>query len=237
MKGRKWLALPLAVTLAVSMTACGGQETVENAKVYGEGVDSAFETKNMQLETCIMAVGEEEVSLNEILFYVYQLKVSYDGSMTSQVWNYTYKDQETIGDYSKEELVKEIAQIKIICQEAENQGYSLTEEEANEAIVEADSFVGELPEDAKEYHLTKKLVEKIYKEHALAKKMYDVVGGTIDTKVSDEEVADAENPDAEKERILADREQKAFEEAYKQWKSQYKIVVSETLLDEIQMDR
>lgn len=237
MKRRKWFALPLAAVLALNLTACGGQETVENAKMYGEGADSAFETKDMQLETCIMAVGEEEVSLNEMLFYVYQLKASYDGSMTSEVWNYNYKDGENIGDYSKEELIKEIAQIKVICQEAKNQGYALTEEEANGATVEADTFVKELPEDAKEYHLTKKLVEKIYKEHALAKKMYDVVGGTIDTKVSDEEVADAKDPDAEKERILAEREKKAFEDAYKEWKSSYEIIVSETLLDEIKMDR
>ncbi len=236
MKRKKWLALPLVAVLILGITACGGQQTVENAKMYGEGADSVFETKDMQLETCVMAVGEDEVSLNEILFYVYQLKSSYDGSMTSQVWKYEYKDGETIGDYSKEELVKEIAQIKIICQEAENQGYSLTEEETNEAVVEADVFVEELPKGAKEYHLTKKLVEKIYKEHALAKKMYDVVGGTIDTKVSDEEVADAQDPDAEKERILVEREQEAFEESYKQWKNKYEIVVSETLLDQIQMD-
>lgn len=237
MKKRKWLALSLAAVLTFSITGCGGQQTVENPEMYGEGVDSAFETENMQLETCVMAVGEDEVSLNEMLFYVYQLKASYDGSMTSQVWKYEYKDGETIGDYSKEELVKEIAQIKIICQEANNQGYALTEEETNEAVVDANAFVGELPDDAKEYHLTKKLVEKIYKEHALAKKMYDVVGGTINTKVSDEEVADAEDPDAEKERILEERERTAFEESYKEWKSKYEIVVSETLLDEIQMDR
>ena len=237
MKGRKWFALPLAAVLAFNLTACGGQATVENAKMYGEGADSAFETKDMQLETCIMAVGEEEVSLNEMLFYVYQLKASYDGSMTSDVWNYKYEDKKNIGDYSKEELVKEIAQIKVICQEAKEQGYSLTEEETNEAKVEADTFVEELPKNAKEYHLTKKMVEKIYQEHALAKKMYDVVGGTIDTKVSDEEVADAKDPDAEKERILAEREKKAFEDAYKEWKSKYEIVVSETLLDEIKMDR
>ena len=212
MKKRKWLALSLAAVLTFSITGCGGQQTVENPEMYGEGVDSAFETENMQLETCVMAVGEDEVSLNEMLFYVYQLKASYDGSMTSQVWKYEYKDGETIGDYSKEELVKEIAQIKIICQEANNQGYALTEEETNEAVVDANAFVGELPDDAKEYHLTKKLVEKIYKEHALAKKMYDVVGGTINTKVSDEEVADAEDPDAEKERILEERERTAFEE-------------------------
>ena len=111
MKKRKWLALSLAAVLTFSITGCGGQQTVENPEMYGEGVDSAFETENMQLETCVMAVGEDEVSLNEMLFYVYQLKASYDGSMTSQVWKYEYKDGETIGDYSKEELVKEIAQI------------------------------------------------------------------------------------------------------------------------------
>lgn len=58
--------------------------------------------------------------------------------------------------------------------------------------------------------MTRDLVSKIYKEHALAKKMYDVVSGTIDTNVSDEEIAEkGSNPDKVteyKEEILKERE-------------------------------
>ena len=76
------------------------------------------------------------------------------------------------------------------------------------------------------------MVEKIYQEHALAKKMYDVVAGTVDTYVSDEEAKTTE----EKEEVIKQRETKAFKEAYANWKENYKIVVSSTLLDQISFD-
>ena len=80
-------------------------------------------------------------------------------------------------------------------------------------------------------------MSKIYKEHALAKKMYDVVSGTIDTNVSDEEIAEkGSNPDKVteyKEEILKEREKKQFQKEFSKWKKNYDIVVSQTLLDKI----
>lgn len=185
MRKNRWVALGLTFVMACSFSGCGGKKNKE--VIFGEGVESSFETEKMQLETCIMTVGKEEVRLNEFLFYVYQLKSIYDGSLTSAVWDYVLPDGGSIGQYSKEELVKEIAQVKIICQQAREEGYSLSEQETNEACVMAGKYVENLPAEAKDYNLIRPLVEKIYLEHALAKKMYDVVAGTVDTMIPDDE--------------------------------------------------
>lgn len=228
MRKKKWCALGLAVLMAISATGCS-----KNASENGEAnVTSVYETEDMKLDTNVMAVGEEEVTLNEMLFYVYQLKATYDGSLTSEVWNFKWDKNETIESYAKDEMLKEIAQIKIICQQAKEEECQLSEEEANEASVAARKYVESLPESAKDFNLTKELVEKIYQEHALAKKMYDVVAGTVDTHVSDEEAKTTE----EKEAVIKERETKAFKEAYTTWKENYKIVVSSTLLDQISFE-
>lgn len=228
MRKKKWRAIVLAVLMAVSVTGCSKNTTGTEQ----EKATSIYETEDMKLDTNIMAVGEEEVTLNEMLFYVYQLKATYDGSLTSEVWNFKWNEKETIESYAKDEMLKEIAQIKIICQQAGKEKCQLSEEEANEASVKARKYVEELPESAKEFNLTKELVEKIYKEHALAKKMYDVVAGTVDTYVSDDEAKTTE----EKEKVIKERETKAFIEAYATWKEKYKIVVSTTLLDQISFE-
>lgn len=228
---KKYLALALVLALSCSFTGCAKQTKQQGEEKYGAGVDSTFETDDMQLDTCVMAVGEEEVTLNEMLFYVYQLKSNYDGMMSSNVWDYSYAEDETVGGYIKDRLVKEIAQIKIICQEAKKQSVTLTEQEANEAKVEASEFVSALPKSAKEYHLTEALVSDIYQEHALAKKMYDVIGGTVNSEVSDE----AAEETSEKQDIIDQREREAFVNIFSNWKNEYKIVASEELLDELNL--
>lgn len=182
MKKGKWRILVLAAMLALS-----GCSKIKDNQEDKQKATSVYETKDMKLGTNVMAVGEEEVTLNELLFYIYQIKSAYDGSLTTDVWNFKWNEEETIESYAKEEILEEIAQIKVICQQAKKEKCELTEEESNEAKVKAKDYVKALPSDASEYHLTDSLVEKIYLEHALAKKMYDVVAGTVDTNISDEE--------------------------------------------------
>ena len=183
MKRKKAVALGLSILLAFSAAGCGDNGKTKDT----EQATSSYETKDMKLDTNVMAVGEAEITLNEMLFYVYQLKAAYDGSLTSKVWKFNYEGGKEVEDYAKEQMIQEIAQVKIICQQAKKEGVTLTEEESNEAKVEAEAYVESLPESAKEFNLTKELVTQIYQEHSLAKKMYDVVAGTIDTNISDDE--------------------------------------------------
>lgn len=182
MNQKNWRVLAFVTILALS-----GCSKIENNQADKPKTTSIYETNHMKLDTNVMAVGDEEVTLNELLFYIYQIKSAYDGNLTTDVWNFQWSEDQTIESYAKEEILKEITQIKVICQQAKKEGCELTEEEMNEAKVKADNYADALPEEASEYHLTKPLVEKIYQEHALAKKMYDVVAGTVDTNISDEE--------------------------------------------------
>lgn len=182
MNRKRWLVLAMASVLALS-----GCSNTKGNQTDGPKATSIYETEDMSLDTVIMAVGDEEVDLQEMLFYLYQIKSAYDGNLTTDVWKFQWNEEQTIGDYAKEEILKEITQIKVICQQAKKEGCTLTEEESNEAKVKADEYVDSLPPEAEQYHLTKPMVEKIYQEHALAKKMYDVVAGTVDTNISDEE--------------------------------------------------
>ena len=112
-KWKKGIALGMAVLLAFGGTACGKkQDTSKKTEKT-----TTFESSDMKMDTCIMAVGDEEVTLNEMLFYVYQLKSEYDGALTPEVWQYAYEKDKTIEGYSKEQLVDEIAQIKLNCRD------------------------------------------------------------------------------------------------------------------------
>lgn len=226
MRQKRWRILILAAMLVLAGCSNG-----KNGNGNKTDATSVYETKNMKLNTNVMAVGEEEVTLNEWLFYMYQIKSAYDGSLTTDVWNFKWNGEESIESYAKEEILKEITQIKVICQQAKVEQCVLTEEESNEAKVKAKEYVEALPDDATEYNLTESLVEKIYLEHALAKKMYDVVAGTVDTNVTDEG-----KTLEDKEKMILERETEAFSKAYQSWKKDYKVVVSSTLLDQIPFD-
>ena len=45
--------MAMVTALLMGATGCSNQGTVDDAQIYGEGVDSSFETDDMQLETCI----------------------------------------------------------------------------------------------------------------------------------------------------------------------------------------
>lgn len=168
--------------IVFSSNACRKKEASQTA---AEKV-AHNEKKALELDTVIMAVGEAEITYQEVLFYMYEVKANYEQGLTSDLWNYNIGENETIGTYAKDKIIEEITQVKIICAQAAKQGYELTEEERNEAAVQADAYVTRLSkEDQETYHLTKELVEKIYIEHALAEKTYNIVAGEVDTMISD----------------------------------------------------
>ncbi len=213
----------MVACVLASSVGCGAKKT-----------EKKLSTEQLEAEedSCLMAVGNQEVTVKEFLFYVYQLKSTYDASLSAEIWNYDYAEDKTIESYSKESILEEIAQVKIIVEEAKKQKVALTEEEANEASVLAGQWLEAMPESGQSYGFTRSLVSQIYQDHALAKKMYDVVAGNVDTEVS---ATEAKN-DEEKEAVIKKREKEAFVEAFAGWKKGKKIVVSKPLLQSISME-
>lgn len=169
----------LSLLLASSLSACkSSDKKAEDTKVIEE----------KQKETILMAVGEEEVSMEEAKVYAYFLKHQYEKSIGDVIWSYKLdgKDFET---YAKKEMQSLLTQIKITKQEAKKQGIELIEDEIEEARSYAlDYLAGAEEADKEAYGLTESILTQIYGENILANKVFEISTNDVDTNISDDEV-------------------------------------------------
>lgn len=148
-----------------------------NTKELESGMDEIF-----------MSVGDVSVSYKEALAYIYMLKKQYEPSMGKDIWDFKMEDGKTFEDYAKNEIVKQITQLKVIGQEAKRLEIALDEDEKLEAKATAKDFLKRVSkEDKKYYQLKESTMTLIMEEHLLAKKVYDIATNEVDTTISDEE--------------------------------------------------
>ena len=171
--GKKSLLAAVAVTLMLSVTACGGENKEETGKIA---------------EGALMVVGNESISYEEAFAYIYMLKQQYEPGMGEEIWNFQVEEGVTFEDYAKDKIVDELTQLKIVCQEAEELEIALTEDEMQEAESMAGRFMETVTaEDALEYGLTKELMASIYEDHILAQKVFEISTNEVNTNIPDEE--------------------------------------------------
>lgn len=185
-------------------------------------------------DTVMMAVGEETVTYGEVLFYLYQLKQKYEGSLGEEVWNAQIEDGKTFGEYAKEEILDQLTELKIICARAAKDEVVLSADELSQIEREAQEYMSSISEEGKEtYHISLDMVKKVYQENVLAGKMFDITTSSVSTEVSDEEARQVklqyieiilEGMDKDGNRIALDEKerQKAKKEAgelLKEWKA------------------
>lgn len=184
---KKWLKKKAWITLALIMvftTGCSfpflGKEKQEE-KVQTEG--------ELAMDSIIMRVGELSVTYREALIYMYQMKERYETGFGADIWDFSWNEEKTFGEYAKEEVIDNITQIKIIVQQAKKEQVELAEDEKMEIAQEAEDYLaGITSDDIKKYGLTEEFIENVYQDNRLAEKMYDKTTLVVDTSISDEEV-------------------------------------------------
>ena len=185
-----WLKKKICIALAlimVSVTGCTvpffGKEKQE-VKVQTEG--------ELAMDSIIMRVNNLGVTYREALIYMYQMKERYETGFGTEIWDFSWNEEKTFGEYAKEEIIDNITQIKIIVQQAEKEQVALTEDEVSEiSQLAKDYLAGITSDDIKKYGLTEEFIEKVYQDNRLAEKMYDKTTLVVDTGISDEEVKQA----------------------------------------------
>ncbi len=231
MKNR-WMVLA-ALVMAGVLTGCSGNVTtsveqaiddIQNTKASSDG--------SIQMDDVILKVGDESVTYREVLFYIYQAVNHFETNLDDDVWDIKLEDGITFNNYTKEGIMKELTELKIIGQEAAGEGISLSEDEMVDVRQQAKAFLSSISEKDKEiYGFEEGLLIKIYADHALANKMFDVTTGKVDTSISDEEVrqysiqylkiSTMKNDEDGKEMVMSDEEKK---QALKKAKALYKSV-------------
>lgn len=177
-KNRRRIRL-LAVLLAATVTVSGC--SVGKKKI-------TLETGDISASSVVMMVGDQQVRYSEVQAYRYFLKCQYEGNFGKKLWDYPLSESETIGDQAKQEIVNMITQLKIISNEAKKQNVTLTADEKDQAVRNAQELLASATEKQKEkFLLNVQELSEIYQENALANKMFYVATNDADTNITDNE--------------------------------------------------
>lgn len=144
-------------------------------------------TEDVNSGELIALIGDIRVYYNEAMVYLKSAQEIYETDYGKDIWNVDiFGDGKTFGEHIKDEVIKQIAQIKVIRDIAEQMGIYLTEEEkADAAAYAAEHFAGLSDADIDQYLVTRELLEQVYEENILADKVFETLTIDVDTNVSD----------------------------------------------------
>lgn len=177
-KKSRILAWMLCVCMAVcSLSGCGSK-TGEGFKVVlttGFSKDEIFRIETM---SC---------TLPEIMVYLTNIQNQYESVYGEEIWN-TNLEGITLEENVKDIALAQIAQIKTMNLMAEQYDVALTKEETEQVKNAAQAYYTSL--NAAEIEMmgvSENTIESLYKEYALAKKVYQYIIKDINPEISDDE--------------------------------------------------
>jgi len=135
----------------------------------------------------IVLVGDVKVYYNEAMIYLKSAQENYETDYGKGIWDVdVFGDGKSFGDYIKEEVIKQISQLKVIREEAAKEGIVLSSEEKADAAAYAEEhFKGLSDEDIERYMISKELLEEVYSDNILAEKVFETKTIDVDTNVPD----------------------------------------------------
>lgn len=135
----------------------------------------------------IALVGDVRIYYNEAMVYLKSAQENYEIDYGKGIWDVDILgDGKSFEEYIKEEVLKQIIQLKVIGDKAAKDGITLTEEEKADATAYAEEhFMGLSDADRTRYLVSKKLLEQVYSDNILAEKMFETLTIDVDTNVPD----------------------------------------------------
>ena len=185
---KKWISTGIIIMIVCLVFAGCGSSSEESTEENSKQERAAAVSKgNLKPTSTVVAVGKTEVSYAEYMVYSYLLKSQYEDVFTDQVWSYHLGDQMTIGMEALEEIVRMITEMKIIANEAEKQEVVLAVEEKEEVESRTAAFLEAVSDDfINEYGITENIVNTVYHDNEIARKMYDIITGTLTDTITQE---------------------------------------------------
>ena len=171
---RRFLAWLL---ICLFLTGCG-MESLDRKVVFTTGF-SDDEVFRIEDSTC---------SLSEAMFYLVNTQKGYEKTFGKEIWAAT-TDDGTVEDRLKNSVLAKVAQIKAMNLLAAENDIELDEKETSKALQDAQAYYATLSEeDIKEMSgITLEDMENIYREQAIADKLYDYIIRDINPEISDDE--------------------------------------------------
>jgi foldase protein PrsA len=166
------------------------QETVVELSYYvaeASKEDNSEEQEQTNAGELITMIGDTRVYYNEAMVYLKSAQENYETDYGNNIWEVDILGNgKTFGTMIKDEVMNQIAELKIIRAKAQELGITLSEEELADANAYAkEHYEGLTEEDISKYLVTEKLLQQVYADNLLAEKVFETLTINVDTEVAD----------------------------------------------------
>lgn len=138
-------------------------------------------------ENEVMRINNLSCYMPEMMLYITTVQNQYEAVYGDELWNQNLNG-ESLAEKIKETVLAKVAQIKVMNLMATQYELSLDEEETKKVNQAAEKYFNSLNDTEKELTgATLETVQEIYKEYALANKVYEYTIRDINPEISDDE--------------------------------------------------
>lgn len=138
-------------------------------------------------DTQVFRIGDNVCTLPELKVYLTTAQKQYENILGVDMWERDFGGV-TLESYLKETILGQIAQIKTMTLLAEEYKITLDEQEEKKVAEAAKKYFSSLNQQEISYMgITEEEVATLYREYALANKVYEEITKNVDTEVSDDE--------------------------------------------------
>lgn len=171
----------IILLVAVVVAACG----VLLAACGGEGTRVVFTTGFAKDE--IFRIEDESCKKDEVMVYLTTIQNQYESVYGQEIWDAALGDV-TLEENVKETVLARIAQVKTMYLLAIEKGVTLNEDEQELVNRAAEEYYGSLNDtEIERMGVSKQTVQKLYREYAMAEKVYKQLIADINPEISDDE--------------------------------------------------
>ena len=164
------------ICLLLFLSGCKGSgEKTKVVLTTGFDKDEIFRIENM---SC---------TLPEVMVFLTNIQNQYESVYGEEIWA-TDLDGVTLEENVKETVIAQLAQIKTMNLLAQQHGVTLEAEEKEKAANAAEEYFASLNQtETQSMQITRKDIENLYLEYALADKVYEYIIKDINPEISDDE--------------------------------------------------
>lgn len=170
------MAAALLTVLLLLLSGC--MDSLKGSKVV---LTTGFEKNE------VFRIEDMSCTLPEAMVYLINTKNRYESVYGREIWNVSL-DGVTLEENIKETVLAQLAQQKTMNLLTRQNGVALSEEEEARVMQAAETYFQSLSEEEKSaLQITVKDVEELYREYALARKVYQYIIKDINPEISDDE--------------------------------------------------
>lgn len=170
---------------AVFVSGCGTKDAKEQG-TKGQPDTTVVLTTGFEKDE-VFRIGKSSCTLPEAMVFLVNMQNQYEKVYGAGIWEKKY-DDETLPDKLKDIVVARMAQIKTMTLLAEEYGVVLNDQEEKWVKEAAETYYGSLNQKEIDFmQVDEKIVENLYREYALANKVYTSIIEDVNPEISDDE--------------------------------------------------